>query len=89
MPKMHAILNIFVETRAIDKVINALEKLPEVVDLYEVTGEYDLVAIIETDTISSFRNFLKDEVLRVEGVRSTVTSVVLFTHKKEGELMEV
>jgi len=51
-----------------------------------VTGEYDLVALVSTDTISSFRDFLKNHILRIDGIRSTVTAVVIYTHKREGKL---
>jgi len=88
MPKnVKAFLNIFVESKELDRVTEALVKLPEVTDVYEVTGEYDLVTLVATDTISSFRNFLKDKVLKIDGVRSTVTAMIIYTHKREGKLI--
>jgi DNA-binding Lrp family transcriptional regulator len=77
------VLNIFVQSKELDKVTKKLLALPEVKDLYEVTGEYDLVATIETKDISTFRTFIKDKVLAIEGIRSTVSAVILYTHKKE------
>lgn len=86
MPKgVLVLLNVFVESRELERVTESLAKLPEVTDVYEVTGEYDLVAFIKTDTIAQFRQVLKDKVLKVKGVRSTVSSVVLHTHKKNGK----
>ncbi|MBS7658726.1 MAG: Lrp/AsnC ligand binding domain-containing protein [Candidatus Bathyarchaeia archaeon] len=79
-----AILNIFVESKAMDKVVDELVKMPEVLDVYEVTGEFDIVALISTENLSSFRNFLKNKVLKIEGVKSTVTSIILSTPKKNG-----
>jgi len=88
MPKnVKAFLNIFVESKELDRVTEALVKLPEVTDVYEVTGEYDLVTLVATDTISSFREFLKDKVLKIDGVRSTVTAMIIYTHKREGKLI--
>jgi len=88
MPKnVKAFLNIFVESKELDRVTEALVKLPEVADVYEVTGEYDLVTLVTTDTISSFRDFLKNKVLKIDGVRSTVTAMVIYTHKREGKLI--
>jgi len=88
MPKnVKAFLNIFVESKELDRVTEALVKLPEVTDVYEVTGEYDLVTLVTTDTISSFREFLKNKVLKIDGLRSTVTAVVIYTHKREGKLI--
>lgn len=79
-----AILNIFVESKAMDKVVDELVKMHEVIDVYEVTGEFDIVALISTENLSSFRNFLKNKVLKIEGIKSTVTSIILSTPKKNG-----
>jgi DNA-binding Lrp family transcriptional regulator len=85
--KVEAIINIFVEPREMDDVIKALIELPEVVDVYEVTGEFDLVAFIETESISHFRNLLKNKILSIKGIKSTVTSVILHIHKKYGKIL--
>jgi len=88
MPKnVKAFLNIFVESKELDRVTEALVKLPEVTDIYEVTGEYDLVTLVATETISSFRDFLKNKILTIDGIRSTVTAMVIYTHKREGKLI--
>ncbi len=79
------LLNVFVESQELENVTQALEKLPEVTDLYEVTGEYDLVALIRTDSITTFRSLLKDKILRIKGIRSTVSAVIIHTHKREGK----
>ncbi|MCS6784833.1 MAG: Lrp/AsnC ligand binding domain-containing protein [Candidatus Caldarchaeum sp.] len=82
---VRAIIHIFAESNSIEKVAKQVSKLPEVVDVYEVTGEFDLIVFVMTKDIKAFRDFLKNKILTVEGVKSTVTSIVLYTHKKEGE----
>jgi DNA-binding Lrp family transcriptional regulator len=79
------LLNVFVESQELERVTQALEKLPEVTDLYEVTGEYDLVALIRTDSITSFRELLKRKILQINGIRSTVSAVIIHSHKREGK----
>jgi DNA-binding Lrp family transcriptional regulator len=79
------ILDVNVKSQKLDKVAQALEKFPEVRDLYEVTGEYDLVALVETDSIVSFRNFLKDKILSMEGINGTNTLVIIHSHKRNGK----
>jgi len=79
------ILNIFVQSKQLDRVAKTLLSLPEVKDLYEVTGEYDIVATIETKDIATFRTFIKEKILAIEGIRSTVSAVILYTHKKDGK----
>jgi len=79
------LLNVFVESQELEGVTRALERLPQVTDLYEVTGEYDLVALIRTESINTFRELLKDRILRIKGIRSTVSAVIIHTHKREGK----
>lgn len=79
------LLNVFVESNELERVTQALERMPEVTDLYEVTGEYDLIALIRTDSITTFRAILKDKILKIKGIRSTVSAVIIHTHKREGK----
>ena len=80
-------LNLFVESKELEKVTDSLVKLPEVTDVYEVTGEYDIVCMLRVDSILAFREVLKNKVLKISGVKSTVSSVVLYEHKREGKLV--
>ncbi len=80
-------LNLFVESKELEKVTDSLVKLPEVTDVYEVTGEYDIVCMLRVDSILAFREVLKNKVLKINGVKSTVSSVVLYEHKREGKLV--
>ena len=61
----------------LDDVVKALNAMPSVEELYEVTGEFDVVALVSTDGIEEFRDLLKNKILKVKGVKSTVTSIVL------------
>ena len=79
------ILAVNVMSQELDKVAHALHKLPQVTDLYEVTGEYDLIALVETDSILSFRNLLKDKILSIESIKGTNTLVIIHTHKRNGK----
>ncbi len=79
------ILDVNVKSQELERVATTLQKLPQVVDLYEVTGEYDLVALVEADSIIAFRNLLKDKILSIEGISGTNTLVIIHTHKKNGK----
>ena len=81
---IRALLHIFVESNQLERVSREITRLPETVDVYEVTGEFDIVAIVVTKSIDDFRNFLKDKILKIPGVKSTVTSIVLHTYKRDG-----
>lgn len=78
------ILNVVVQSQQLEKVTTALGKLTEVVDLFEVTGEYDLVAIIQTESIAEFRK-LTHKILRIEGIKGTNSMIIIHTLKRNGK----
>jgi DNA-binding Lrp family transcriptional regulator len=57
VPGVKAIIHIFAESNMIDKVAKQVTKLEEVIDVYEVTGEFDLILYVVSRDISSFRSF--------------------------------
>ena len=77
LPRLLAFIDIFVESPALDDVVQALAKLPNVEELYEVTGEFDIVSLVSAADIEEFRDFLKNKILKIPGIKSTVTSIVL------------
>ena len=81
MHEIHAFVNIFVESHLMDDVMKELSKLNNVEELYEVTGEFDIVTLVSAEGIEEFRNTLKNEIMKIPGVKSTVTSIVLQAHK--------
>jgi len=66
-----------VESATLDDVVKALAKLPDVEELYEVTGEFDIVSLVSATDMEGFRDLLKNKILKIRGVKSTVTSIVL------------
>jgi DNA-binding Lrp family transcriptional regulator len=64
-----------------DDVVSALKKLDNLEELYEVTGEYDIVTLLSATDIEEFREVLKNKIMKIKGVKSTVSSIVLKSHK--------
>ncbi len=64
-----------------DDVVAALKKLDNLEELYEVTGEFDIVTLLSAADIEEFRDVLKNRIMKIRGVKSTVSSVVLMAHK--------
>jgi len=81
MSRLLVFVNIFVESDALDNVLKSLCQFSNVEELYQVTGEYDIVALVSAADIDEFREFLKYKILKIEGVRSTITSVVFNASK--------
>ncbi len=80
-PRLLAFVNIFVESPSLVDVLSALAQLPNVEELYEVTGEFDITALVSAADIEEFRDVLKNKVMKIKGVKSTVSSIVLKAHK--------
>ncbi|RDE10945.1 MAG: AsnC family transcriptional regulator [Candidatus Thorarchaeota archaeon] len=87
MPGIRVILSVYIESN-LEEVADALTEIPEVVDVFEVTGEADIIAFLEADDVMQFRNILKNNILKIPGIKSTVSSVVMFVHKKDGQVVE-
>jgi DNA-binding Lrp family transcriptional regulator len=81
MPKLLAFVDIFVESTEMDEVISSLKLLENLEELYEVTGEEDIVTLVSADDIEEFRDILKNKIMKIKGVKSTVSSIVLKAHK--------
>ncbi|MGA2387221.1 MAG: Lrp/AsnC ligand binding domain-containing protein [Candidatus Bathyarchaeia archaeon] len=81
MPHLHAFVDIFVESSLMDDVVETLLKMDNVEELHEVTGEMDLVALVSAADIEEFRDILNNKILKIHGVKGTVTSIVLQAHK--------
>jgi DNA-binding Lrp family transcriptional regulator len=82
MVPLLAFVDIFVDpTSRADDVAGALSRLSNVVELYEVKGEFDIVTLISASSIEEFHNILHNKILNIKGVRSEVSSVVINTDK--------
>jgi len=79
--KLLAFVDIYVESQQMQDVIDSLLKLEDLEVLYEVTGEFDLTIMISASDIEDLRDILKNKIMNVGGIKSTVTSIVLKTHK--------
>jgi DNA-binding Lrp family transcriptional regulator len=64
-----------------DDVVKALSKLDNIEQVFEVTGEFDIVALVSAPDLEGFRDTLTTEIMKVKGVKSTVSSIVLDEHK--------
>ncbi len=64
-----------------DDVVHALAQVPNMEELYEVTGEFDIVSLVSAADIEEFRDILKNKIMKIKGVKSTVSSIVLHAHK--------
>jgi DNA-binding Lrp family transcriptional regulator len=76
MSRLLAFVDIFVESPEMDNVVAALSKLDNLEELYEVTGEFDIVTVFSASDIEELGDILKNRVMKIKGVKSTVSSIV-------------
>ncbi|ALV63061.1 Transcriptional regulator, AsnC family [Thermococcus sp. 2319x1] len=67
------------------EVAGKLITYPEIVEIYETTGDYDMILKIRTRSSEELNDFL-DRIGEIEGVVATHTMVVLKIHKETTEL---
>ena len=70
-----------------DNVLAALSKLKDIEEVYEVAGEYDIVTLVSTSTLEEFRDILQKQIMKIKGVKSTITTIIL--HQCKGHRSQV
>ena len=79
--RFEASVNIFVDSSQKAQIIDALEKVENIEEIYDVKGECDIVSIVSASSVEEFRNVLHKKIMKIKGVQSTIISVVLKSHK--------
>jgi DNA-binding Lrp family transcriptional regulator len=77
-----AIVLIEVEPRAIPDTAQALADLDDVSEVYSVTGEFDLVAIVRVRTHDALADVVTGEIAKVEGIERTETLVAFRAYSR-------
>lgn len=75
-PRVMAHVGIAVEPKRSREVVLRLQAIPELTQLYTVSGESDLIAVLRADSTARL-DALLDEIGETDGVRKTTTSVIL------------
>ncbi|MCS7097381.1 MAG: Lrp/AsnC ligand binding domain-containing protein [Candidatus Methanomethyliaceae archaeon] len=75
MPLAFVLIN--VEAGSDKEVLENIKKISEVKQAYMVYGVYDLVAILEADTLEKLRECVTKKIRQLDKVRSTMTMIVM------------
>ena len=67
-----------------DRIAERIYKFDEVADVYLISGNYDLVVILEGKSMREIANFVSDKLSPLEAVLSTSTNFVLKKYKEHG-----
>ena len=71
-----AFLFINAELLFIEDVINKLEEVPEIVDVYKVQGIYDIIARVNSDTEEKLKELVSERIRRIDRITGTVTVII-------------
>jgi DNA-binding Lrp family transcriptional regulator len=75
MPLGYVLIN--VELGSEDKVLKEVRGVPNVKECHRLYGIYDMIAKVEADTLDTLKQIVTWKIRRLEGVRSTVTTIAI------------
>ncbi|MCL4451737.1 MAG: Lrp/AsnC ligand binding domain-containing protein [Candidatus Thermoplasmatota archaeon] len=78
---MLVFIDLFVDSPHVDDVVSALKEFKNISEIYEVTGEFDIVILVKARDIEELRDLLKNKIMKIQGIKSTVSSIVLKSHR--------
>jgi DNA-binding Lrp family transcriptional regulator len=81
MNRLLASVNIFIEPSQKDHVLMALGEVKNIEEIYEVAGEYDIVSLVSASCLEEFRDVLHKKIMKINGIKSTIVTIVLQPHK--------
>ena len=81
MNRLLASVNIFVEPSQKAQLLTALGELKNIEEIYEVAGEYDIVSLVSASCLEEFRDVLQKKIMKIKGIKSTITTIILQPHK--------
>jgi len=59
------------------QIVNELEKIPNVKEVYPVYGVYDVMMVIESDSMEALRETITSKVRKLDGIKSTLTMIIV------------
>ncbi len=78
-----ALCFIHVEPRLVNEVGSEIARVPQVRTVYSVTGQLDIVAIIEVSDVEAVATVVTDSIGSIPGVSSTETHIAFRTYRPE------
>jgi len=70
-----AYLQIFIDTRAEDSILEDLTKIPEIKVADLTMGEQDLIAVLEADSFDDLVQIVLGQIRRIPGISRTITNL--------------
>ncbi len=75
MPEAFVLMN--AELGSEESIVNELKKIDLVKHVYQVYGVYDIVALVEGDSMDKVKETITWKLRKLNGVKSTLTMIVM------------
>jgi len=75
MPMAFVLIN--TEMGSENEILDSLQKIGNVKNAYVVYGVYDVIALVEADTMDQLKDIITWKIRRLSKVRSTLTTMVV------------
>ena len=77
LSRVLASVGIFVEQSKKEDVLAALYNIENIEEIYDVTGEFDILSIVSASCLEELREILQRKIMKIRGVKSAVTNIIL------------
>ncbi len=75
MPASYVLINCDIGSE--ESVMSKLKEVDLVKEVYGVFGAYDIVVLVEADTVESLRDTITWKIRKIENIRSTLTMMII------------
>jgi DNA-binding Lrp family transcriptional regulator len=77
-----AFVDMLVDSKQLESAIVSLKQLPNLKEVYQVVGGgCNVVSLVSASDLEEFRDVLKNKIMKIKGVRETMTSLSLANYK--------
>jgi DNA-binding Lrp family transcriptional regulator len=59
------------------EIVKEIKKIPNVKEAYPVYGVYDVLMVIESDSMESLKETITSKVRKLDGIKSTLTMIIV------------
>jgi len=84
-----ALIGLKVDTKYTDEIARAVSSYENILDVYLVTGDMDLLLKGFFENFKALKDFLVVEIPKINGVKETKTLQVVTTFKEDGKVMDL
>jgi DNA-binding Lrp family transcriptional regulator len=77
MPTAYVLINYEIRAETEKNILNKLKTIPGVMEASEVSGVYDIVVKITSESVNSLKHIITRDIRTIDSVRLTMTLIVI------------